>query len=250
MWNGAAEILKARPADEEDEAEDRRRCRHAALQRRGDAGERDGAGEAVDQRGAVEQHARRQRAEDEVLQAGLGGLGVVAVEGGEDVERQRLQLEAEIERDQVAGRDHHHHADASRAGSGSGTRSASMPLARACSRPTAGSRPPTPISVSDLHEAGEAVGDEGAVEGRRRLPAAGDDQRRSATREQRHARSPLTQPRRALAAEGADQQERRGRRPRGSFPAERGRERERRGRCHRDPQCAASAAVFAAASAA
>ena len=42
------------------------------LERRGDAGEAGLAGEAVDQRGAVEQHARGQRAEDEILQAGLG----------------------------------------------------------------------------------------------------------------------------------------------------------------------------------
>ena len=47
------------------------------------------AGEAVDQRSAVEQHARGQRAEDEVLQPGLGRASVVAVEGGDDVERQR-----------------------------------------------------------------------------------------------------------------------------------------------------------------
>ena len=43
---------------------------------------------------------------------------------GDDVERQRLQLEAHIERDQVVGRDHHHHADASPAGPGSDIRTA------------------------------------------------------------------------------------------------------------------------------
>ncbi len=37
--------------------------------------------------------------------------GVVAVDRGDDVERQRLQLEADIERDQVVGRNHQHHAE-------------------------------------------------------------------------------------------------------------------------------------------
>ena len=37
--------------------------------------------------------------------------GVVAMERGQDVERQAHQLEAEIERDQVGGRDHHQHAE-------------------------------------------------------------------------------------------------------------------------------------------
>ncbi len=55
------------------------------------------AGEAVDQRGAVEQHARRQGAEDEILEARFGRPGVVALHGGDDVERQRLQFEADIE---------------------------------------------------------------------------------------------------------------------------------------------------------
>ena len=47
----------------------------------------DRAGEAVDQRGAVEQHAGRQRAEHEIFQAGLGRAHVVAVDRGDHVER-------------------------------------------------------------------------------------------------------------------------------------------------------------------
>ena len=42
---------------------------------------------------------------------GFRRLQVVAVEGGDDVGGERLQLQAEIERDQVVGRGHHHHAD-------------------------------------------------------------------------------------------------------------------------------------------
>ena len=76
----------------------------------GDAGERHVAGEAVDQRAAVQQHARRQRAEHEILQPGLRRTHVVAVRRGDHVERKAHQLEAEIERDQVAGRDQHAHA--------------------------------------------------------------------------------------------------------------------------------------------
>ena len=73
--------------------------------------ERQRAGEAVDQRAAVEQQARGQRAEHEVLEPGLGRAGLVAVERGHHVERQALQLEREVERQQAVGRDHHQHAD-------------------------------------------------------------------------------------------------------------------------------------------
>ena len=70
-----------------------------------------GAGEAIDQGCAIEQQARGQGAEDEVFQPGLGGAGIVTVDGGDDVERQAEQFEAHIERHEVIGRDHHHHAD-------------------------------------------------------------------------------------------------------------------------------------------
>ena len=76
----------------------------------GDAGERDRAAEAVNQRGAVEQHAGRQRAENEVFQPGLGRTHVVAADRRDHVERQAHQFEAEIERDQVGRRNQHQHA--------------------------------------------------------------------------------------------------------------------------------------------
>ena len=76
----------------------------------GDAGEIHRAGEAVNQRGAVEQHARGQRAEDEVFQARFRRFQVVTVRGGDDVKRKAHQLEAEIERDQIGGGNEHHHA--------------------------------------------------------------------------------------------------------------------------------------------
>ena len=75
------------------------------------AGEGDRAGEAVNQRRAVEQHAGRQRAEHEVLQARFGRAQVVAMARGNDVKRQAHQLEAEIKRDQIRRRDQHQHAE-------------------------------------------------------------------------------------------------------------------------------------------
>ena len=103
--------LEGEPGEDEDEAEEEA-DRHAAILHRGDqhvkAG---GAGEAVGQRGAVEEEPRAQRAQHEILEAGLVGFHAVAVHGGEHVERERLQLEPHVERDQIARRNHHHHAD-------------------------------------------------------------------------------------------------------------------------------------------
>ena len=65
--------LEGDAGGDEDEAEDDADA-GLALQRRGDGGERDAAGKAVDQRGAVEQHAGGERAEDEVFQARLRRL--------------------------------------------------------------------------------------------------------------------------------------------------------------------------------
>ena len=108
MWNGTAETLKQKPANRNTrpKVSPMPPC-PAALR---DAGEAHRAGEAVDQRGAVEQHAGRERAEHEVFQSGLGRAHVVAVDRRDHVERKAHQLEAEIERDQVGRRDQHQHA--------------------------------------------------------------------------------------------------------------------------------------------
>ena len=63
------------------------------LRRGGDPREDRRAGEAVDERGAVEQHAGRQRAQDEILEPRLARANVVAVDGGDHVKREALQLE-------------------------------------------------------------------------------------------------------------------------------------------------------------
>ncbi len=102
--------LEGEAGQHEDEADDE--AGGAALgQRRGDRLEARVTGEAVDQRRAVEEHAGRERAEHEIFEAGLGGAGVVAVDGGDDVGGERHQLQPEIEADQVVRRDHHQHAE-------------------------------------------------------------------------------------------------------------------------------------------
>ena len=102
--------LEGETRRQEDEAE-HDADRLMALKRLADADERNGAGEAVDQRRPIEKHAGRERAEHEIFEARLGGLRVVAVEGRDDVEREAHQLETQIERDQVAGRDQHQHPE-------------------------------------------------------------------------------------------------------------------------------------------
>ena len=89
--------LEGEAGEHEDEAEDEAdRAWPLRAPRRSPAKD-ECAGEAVDQRRAVEEHAGGERAEHEILQAGLGRPGVVAMDGGDDVERERLQLEPEIE---------------------------------------------------------------------------------------------------------------------------------------------------------
>ncbi len=62
--------LEAEAGEQEDDAEDQPDIGRTALRRGvGNAGKAHRAGKAVDQRGAVKQHARRQRAEHEIFQA-------------------------------------------------------------------------------------------------------------------------------------------------------------------------------------
>ena len=95
---------------QEDEAEDDA-DRARALNGRGDAGEIDRARKAVDQRGAIEQHAGGERAKDEIFEPGLRRPDIVAIEGGDHVKRERHQFEAKIERDEVLRSDQRQHAD-------------------------------------------------------------------------------------------------------------------------------------------
>ena len=207
MWNGAAETLKARPQIRKTRPNSTP-VPAPGVHGGGDVGELRRAGEAVDQRGAVEQQARRQRAQHEILQARFRGLGVVAAEGGQDVERQRLQLDADIERDQVAGRGHHAHAERGQQRPGSGIRTG-----RAFSRPSQ----PSPSSTRHGAHADRWRPWRRPRPGRRRsrrrrrVPERADRGQDGGDQQARRRRAAETRTAPGVAVERADQQQHEGR---------------------------------------
>jgi len=64
------------------------------------------AGGAVHHRQAIEQEARGQRTQHEVLHGGFGRLGVVAAQGHKRIQRQRHQLQAQVDGQEVVADDH------------------------------------------------------------------------------------------------------------------------------------------------
>jgi len=106
---GRGRNLEGQAADQEDEAKQHTGS-GALVDGRSNVFEPGRTGEAIDQGGAIEQHARRQGAQDKVLQACFRGLQIVPVHGRQHIERQGLQFDADIEGDQIAGADHHAHA--------------------------------------------------------------------------------------------------------------------------------------------
>mmetsp|Transcript_18462 Transcript_18462/g.30078 ORF Transcript_18462/g.30078 Transcript_18462/m.30078 type:complete len:709 (-) Transcript_18462:9727-11853(-) len=84
--------------------------RHVVLRHLHNAREQRRARIAIDQRRAIEQKARRQRAQHKVFQARFGRFDAVPAQRGHDIQSQRLQLQPHIKRHQVARRHHHHHA--------------------------------------------------------------------------------------------------------------------------------------------
>ena len=102
--------LEAEPGEQEHQAENQPDT-GAALRRLGNPGKIDGPGEAINQRGTIEQHSGRQRAQHEIFQAGLGRSQVLTIGGRDHVERQAHQLETQIERNKIRGRDQHQHAE-------------------------------------------------------------------------------------------------------------------------------------------
>ena len=112
VWNGAALILNARPTKRSAmPAMSSGSTRVArALQRRADLGQLGVPGLPVDQRHAEEQEARREAAEQQVLQRCLLGARLVAVEPAEDVERDREQLDGQEDDHQAARPGEEHHA--------------------------------------------------------------------------------------------------------------------------------------------
>ncbi len=102
--------LEGEASQEEDEAEHQART-GARLHGGGDAGEADTSGEAVDERGAIKEHAGGQGPEHEIFEAGLARLGIVAVDRGEHVKREARQLEADVKRDEIIRGYHQKHAE-------------------------------------------------------------------------------------------------------------------------------------------
>ena len=90
------------------------------------------------------------------------GARVVALEGGDDVERQALQLKAEIERDEVVGRDHHHHAEGGQEDEHRIFEARHVLALHVLPRYDDGDRGRQ--QNQDLGEGGEGIGDEQAVE--------------------------------------------------------------------------------------
>ena len=80
------------------------------LDRLGYAGKGRCAGVAVDEGGAVKQEPGGQHPEHEIFQPGLGRAQMIAMERGDNIEREALKFERQIQRDQVIRRNGQHHA--------------------------------------------------------------------------------------------------------------------------------------------
>ncbi len=70
-----------------------------------------GPGNSVQQRHAIQQHARRKRAEQKVLHRRFVRSLLAFGKRDEDVERQRHQFETDVERDEIVTAGNEHHAD-------------------------------------------------------------------------------------------------------------------------------------------
>ena len=147
VWNGTAATLKPRPTSSSTIPATSVPVSNRVFSRQevGDAGERGGAGGAVDERDAVQEDRRRERAEHEVLDAGFLRAQPATVERGEHVQRDRQDLEREEHDDQVVRGGHDDHAERRRRARGRGTRvlraarasgTRPTPAARARSRST------------------------------------------------------------------------------------------------------------------
>ncbi len=108
---GDSRNLEGKASKHEDDAEDDADVHALGGEDACNCREFDAAGEAVNERGAVKQHAGGKSAEDEIFEARFRGARIVAIDGRDDIERQALQLETHIERDEPVRRDHHEHAE-------------------------------------------------------------------------------------------------------------------------------------------
>ena len=219
--------LEAEAGEQKNQAEDQ----PDAAMRRGlrDAGKTHRAGKTVNQRRAVEQHSRRQRAEHEIFQSGFGRAQRIAMAGGDHVERQAHQFEAEIERDQIGGRDQHHHAER---GEHDQHRifEALLPLVLGVIE-RHGDGGGRAGQGQDFEEAGKIVDDEAAVEAHKL--AGGKEIEDHAGGDQKRNRQPVDDAGRARVAIGAEHQQRHGAEPEHDFRQQRIERRHVRGRVHR-----------------
>ena len=197
--------LEGEPDRDEDDPNDQpaRRFRRAGEQL-GQAGKTGGPGKAVDQRDAVEQHPRGERAEHEIFEPRLGRTHRISIEAGGHVERQTLQLETDIKGDQVAGGDHDHHPDRREQDQDRELEPRDFVLLVVAK--TQDDRDRRAGQHQCLHENGEGVGDEHAVEAglARHLEQNCQHDRR----DQRDDRQPGDEPGRALIIERPEQQQR------------------------------------------
>ena len=195
--------LEDEAGEHEDEAEHQPELPLRPRQRGGDGLEAGVAGVAVDQADAVEQDARRQRAEHEIFEARFRRAHGIAIDGGDDVERQRLQLEPEIERQHVVGRDHQEHAERRQHDQHRVLELVELLLAGEADRHH--QRQHRAEEGEQLHQPRERIGDEGAGES---LAVADEHQHPGAGADQQRDREAGDRGVGALAREDADHQER------------------------------------------
>ena len=166
-------------------------------------GEARRAGEAVHQADAVEQDAARQRAEDEILEARLARPRLVAVERGEDIGGETLQLEADVQRQQVVRADHHAHAERRQHEQHRIFEPRRRRLLEVRQRQHHRHR--RPAKDQYFEEGREGVADIEAAEAGR--PAGGNDEQVNPGQREDADRDPRQRHEAAVAAEGADHQD-------------------------------------------
>ncbi len=108
---GRRRDLEEHAAADEDDPDDEEDGRLRRREGRRDARERERSRGAVDERDPVDEDARRERSEDEVLRGRLEGLRLALEIAREDVLRERHQLERDHDRGEVRSGGHEEHAD-------------------------------------------------------------------------------------------------------------------------------------------
>ena len=103
--------LEAEADDHHGEREEGHAWRRTAAKAGGDRGDAGGTGGAECERNAVEEERGGKRAEQEVLDGGLGGRDLGLAEAGHDVSGDGRDLEADEDHQELDRTGHQHHAD-------------------------------------------------------------------------------------------------------------------------------------------